>query len=263
MPGSMFRRFLVPALLALVAPAFCAAQAFAAGETLTLAQDDPAAVAGQVTHFTASGDLNENDTISEFHVDVFLKNPQDDATCGADLDTESATAAASGGRETSVSPPGGFSVGTGPNFDQPFEITFAGAGEYLLCGYVQGDFSTFATDDLNGSVSAAPAHETTTPPPGSTPTPENKPPAVGPPAVLRAPWITDRRHLLTCHPGSWSNQPTSLTYGWYFKKGRRKLGSGRTLRVRRALEGHQVVCRVTAANAAGSAAVSSGPLRAH
>jgi hypothetical protein len=148
----------------------------------------------------------------------------------------------SGGNESWVSPPGGFQVGTGPSYSQPFKITFTGAGNYLLCGYVQGDFSTFAAGELRGVVSA--------------PTP-----TVAKPVVVARPWISRRRHVLTCHPGTWNDQPTSRSYRWSVKGRAGAVRSGRTLEVRRSLRGRKVVCRVTAANAAGSTAASSRAFR--
>src|SRR3954471_14559187 len=142
----------------LVAAAFgcSAAQAQADGETISITQDDPTAVVGRATNFTASGTLNPDDTMFGFDIFMFVKDADADPTCAADFDTESANAMHSGGNESWVSPPGGFQVGTGSSFSQPFKITFTGAGNYLLCGYVQGDFSTFAAGELRGVVSGAP-----------------------------------------------------------------------------------------------------------
>jgi hypothetical protein len=241
---------LVPAAIG-----FSAAQARAAGETLSLVQNDPSAVVGRATNFTASGTLNPDDTMFGFDIFIFLKNADADPTCAADFDTESATALHSGGNESWVSPPGGFQVGTGPTFNQPFKITFTGPGNYLLCGYVQGDFSTFASGELRGTVAAA---QTITPDPRKRITPT---PAI--PAVVRAPWITRKHHVLTCHAGTWSNTPTSRSYRWYVT-GRhgKKVASGRKLKVRRSLAGRKVVCQVTARNTAGRKTASSRPVRA-
>src|SRR3954464_1401850 len=234
-----FRR-LTSLTLGLLAPAalgLSATPAHAAGETLSLAQTDPAAVAGRATNFTASGTLNPDDTMFGFDVYVFLKDPNRDPTCAADFDSESATALHSGGYESWVSPAGGFEVGMGPTFNYPFKITFTGGGDYLLCGYVDGDFSTFASGQLRGVVGSAPAVAS--------------PPAVALPVAVRTPWITRRRHVLTCHPGTWSNSPSGLSYRWYAKGRGPAVGSRRTLTVGRALRGRMVSCRVTAANAAG------------
>jgi hypothetical protein len=244
---------LVPAALGL-----SATQARADGETISLVQNDPAAVAGRATNFTASGSLNPADTMFGFDIYVFLKNPDRDPTCAATADDEGATAAHSGGNESWVSPATGFEVGMGPAFSQPFKVTFTGSGDYLLCGYVNGDFSTFATAQLQGVVQPDP---TVTPVP--TPTPAPAPPTITTPALpaaVRAPWITRHGHVLTCHAGSWSNAPTRLSYRWHGKG--RSLGSRRTLTVRRSLRGRTVTCRVTAANAAGRRTATSKPVRA-
>jgi hypothetical protein len=237
--------------LGLLVPAaigFSAGQARAAGETISMTQDDPSAVVGRATNFTASGTLNPDDTMFGFDIYVFLKDADRDPTCAADLDSESATAMHSGGYESWVSPPGGFQVGMGSSFNQPFKITFTGSGHYLLCGYVKGDFSTFAKAELRGSVTGGP-----TPPPPP-------PPAIVIPAVVHHPWITRRGHVLTCHAGTWANHPTSRSYRWYVK--RKKVGSGSRLTVRRALRGRKVSCQVTAANAAGRGTASTAAVRA-
>src|SRR3954453_9106927 len=160
----------------LVAAAFgcSAAQAQADGETISITQDDPSAVVGRATNFTASGALNPDDTMFGFDIYIFLKDADADPTCAADFDPESAAALHSGGNESWVSPPGGFQVGMGPSYSQPFKITFTGGGNYLLCGYVQGDFSTFAAGEPRGVATAA---QTTTPPGGM-------PPSASVPAVV-------------------------------------------------------------------------------
>src|ERR1700749_1041447 len=147
------RRLLPIALLMPAAIGFSPTQAHASGETLSLVQNDPSAVAGHATNFSASGTLNPDDAMFGFDVYVFLKNPDADPTCASDFDTESANAMHSGGNESWVSPGPVFQVGAGPAFNQPFKIPFTRGGNYLLCGYVQGDFSTFATGQLRGSVS--------------------------------------------------------------------------------------------------------------
>jgi hypothetical protein len=260
--------------LGLLAPAtlgFLAAQAQADGETISMTQNDPAAVVGHATNFTASGALNPDDTMFGFDIYVFLKDADADPTCAADFDTESANAMHSGGNESWVSPAGGFQVGMGPTYSAPFKITFTGAGNYLLCGYVQGDFSTFASGLLKGVVAPAqttPAPGPSTPgstTPGSTTsstTSSGTVPALAMPAVVRRPWITSRRHVLTCHAGTWSNSPTSSRYQWFVKGHSRKVASGSKLTVGRPLRGRKVTCRVTAANAAGRTTASSQAVRA-
>jgi hypothetical protein len=237
------RRLGALGLLLPAAIGFSATQARAAGETITLTQNDPTAVAGYATNFTASGTLNPDDTMFGFDIYVFAKDADHDPTCAGDFDTESAAASNSGGNELWASPPGGFQVGMGPSFDQPFKFTFAGSGHYLLCGYVQGDFSTFASGALRGVVGS----------------PQ---PAVQRPAVVRAPWITRRGHVLTCHAGTWANKPTSRAYRWQVKGKSATLGSGQRLTVRKSLRGRKILCRVTAGNTAGATTVNTGWIRA-
>ncbi len=255
------RRLLALGLLVPAAIAFSATQAQAAGETLSLVQNDPTAVAGRATNFTAAGTLNPDDTMFGFDIFIFLKNADADPTCAADFDTESAAALHSGGNESWVTPASGFQVGTGPAFNQPFKITFTGQGNYLLCGYVQGDFSTFATGELRGLVAPDP---TLAPPPVKTPAPGSTTPTTtaAAPVAVRAPWVTRRGHTLTCHAGTWSNKPTSVSYGWYVKGRTKLLASRSKLIVHRSLRGRMIACRVTARNAAGHKTASSRSVRA-
>jgi len=244
-------RLLALGLLVPAALGFSATRAWADGETISLTQDDPSAVVGYATNFTASGQLNPDDTMFGFDIYVFLKDADRDPTCAATFDEESANAMHSGGNESWVSPAGGFQVGTGSAYDQPFKITFTGSGNYLLCGYVQGDFSTFASGELRGAVAPAPTPVTPAPAP-----------AAAVPAIVHAPRITRKGHVLTCHPGIWSNAPTSIGYRWYVKGHGKTIGKRSRLTVRRALRGRMVTCRVTAANAAGHTTVGVHAVRA-
>jgi hypothetical protein len=237
-------RLLLLGLLVPAALGLSATQARASGETISLVQTDPTAVVDHAVNYMASGSLNPDDTMFGFDIYVFLKDPTVDPTCAADFDGESATALHSGGHESWVSPAGGFQVGTGPSFNYPFKITYTSGGAYLLCGYVQGDFSTFAAGELRGTVADD------TPPP----------PTIKAPAVLGAPRITRRGHVLTCHPGSWANAPTSFRYRWSAKG--RTVGSRRTLKAPRSVRGRMVSCRVTAANAAGRKTAVTRAVRA-
>src|SRR3954453_12830533 len=180
-------RLLLLGLLVPAALGLSASQAWADGETITLTQNDPAAVVGHATNFAAAGSLNPDDTMFGFDIYVFVKDADADPTCAADFDTESANAMHSGGNESWVSPAGGFQVGMGPSYDQPFKITFTGAGNYLLCGYVQGDFSTFAAGELRGVVSGGASTPLPTPKPLPTPTPT---PSLSKPVVMLHPWVT-------------------------------------------------------------------------
>lgn len=259
------RRLFALGLLVAAAIGFSAARARAAGESITLTQNDPTAVVGTATNFTASGTLNPSDTMFGFGIYVFMKDADRDPTCAADEETESAAAMQSQGNETWVSPATGFEVGMGPTYSQPFKITFGGSGHYLLCGYVQGDFSTFASGQLRGTVSPASTPPQPTPPqptpPKPTP-PKPTPPKAAIPSVVKAPWITLSRHVLTCHAGTWANKPTSRSYAWYVKGHSKKVGSSSKLKVQRSVRGRQVVCRVTAKNAAGSRTATSRAVRA-
>ena len=111
----------------------------------------------------------------------------------------------SGGHEAWASPPTGWYVGTSGTLSLPFKFTFSGAGDYLLCGYVQSDFSTSAAGQLRGVVTS-PA------PRPHPPTPPAPPPAPARPAVVHAPRISRTRHALVCRPGTWSNTPSRVSY---------------------------------------------------
>ena len=130
----------------------------------------------------------------------------------------------SGGNESWVSPACRLPGRHRPRFNQPFKITFTGAGNYLLCGYVQGDFSTFASGELRGAVApdatdASPGDDAHA---GSTTTAT----AAAMPAVVRRPWITRKRHVLTCHAGTWSNKPTSRQLSLVRQGARQAVASG-------------------------------------
>lgn len=65
---------------------------------------------------------------------------------------------------------------------------------------------------------------------------------------------------LSCLPGSWSNNPTSLTYAW-LRNGVAIAGqTGSTYTVQSTDEGATLACGVTVANAAGSASQTSNSL---
>jgi hypothetical protein len=238
---------LVPAALG-----FSATQAHAAGESITMVQNDPTAIVGHATNFTASGTLNPDDTMFGFSVYIFMKDADLDGTCAADESTEAAAAMSSGGQESWVSPGGtGFDVGMGPTYSQPFKVTFGGSGHYLLCGYVNGDFSTFASGELRGTV----VDDSPAPTPTPTPTAQR-------PGVVRKPWITRKRHALTCHAGIWSNQPTHRSYRWSVQGRRASVGTRRKLTVPKKLRGRKLICRVTASNSAGSRTATARAVRA-
>lgn len=260
------RNLLTLGLLVPAAIGFSAAQASADGESITLVQNDPTAVVGHATNFTASGNLNPADTMFGFDIYVFAKDPSFDSTCAADEAGEAAAASSSGGREAWVSPASGFQVGMGPTYSQPFKFTFSGPGRYLLCGYVNGDFSTFAAGQLLGTVTSAASGGGPTPSPAPTPGANtgsgDSSANVAIPALVRRPTITRRGHTLTCHAGTWSNSPTVRRYGWYVKGQGRRVAAGPKLTVGRALRGRSVLCKVTASNAAGSRTAASPAVRA-
>src|SRR6476620_10706480 len=103
-------RLLSLALLVPAALGFSAAQALADGETISITQNDPAAVVGKATNFTAAGSLNPDDTMFGFDIYVFLKDAVAYFICAATSATESANATHSGGNESWVSPAGGYEV---------------------------------------------------------------------------------------------------------------------------------------------------------
>jgi hypothetical protein len=244
------RRSVILGLAAPAALAVCATQAKADGESISMVQNDPAAVVGQAVNFTATGTLNPADTMFGFDVYIFAKDPDLDPTCAADLATEEATAMGSNGNEAWVSPSTGFYAGTSGTFSVPFKFTFSGPGPYLFCGYVDSDFSSVASGQLRGVVTAAPSTNPT------GPTQPTQPTALAP-ALVRAPRITRARHVLVCHGGLWSNSPSRLSYRWYVRGRARSIAAGRGLVERRSLKGRHVRCRVTARNAAGARTAST------
>src|SRR5436853_4967018 len=103
-------RLLALALLVPASLGFSATQARADGETLSLVQNDPTAVVGRATNYTASGNLNPADTMFGFDIYIFEKDADRDPTCGTTLEDEEATANHSGGNEEWISPATGFQV---------------------------------------------------------------------------------------------------------------------------------------------------------
>ena len=212
-------------------------------------------MAGRATNFTASGTLNPDDTMFGFDIYIFLKNPDADPTCAADFDTESANALHSGGNESWVSPAGGFQVGDGPRV-QPAVQDHVHRARQLPALRVRPGRLLHVREpaELRGAVAPAPrpaAHAAAT-----TPT-------VRLPAVVRAPWITRKGHVLTCHAGHLverADQPqlSLVRQGTHGKT----IASRRKLTVRRSLRGRMVACRVTATNAAGHTTASTRSVRA-
>ncbi len=82
-----------------------------------------------------------------------------------------------------------------------------------------------------------------------------------PPANSVAPSITGQPvegTTLVCSPGAWSNSPT-YSYAW-LRDGATAAGTGASYVAQAADIGHSLSCRVTAANAGGSAMATSGPV---
>ena len=218
-------------------------------------------MAGRATNFTASGTLNPDDTMFGFDIYIFLKNADGDPTCAADFDSESATAMHSGGNESWVSPAGGFQVGMRPDATTSRSRSPSpGSGNYLLCGYVQGDFSTFASGQLRGVVAAeATAGSQTGGQTGSHGSQPASPTAI--PSVVRAPWITrggPRDSPAT--PGTWSNSAHQPQLPLVSSRAAEESLPAPQLTVRRSLRGRSVLCRVTAGDAAGARTVSTHPI---
>jgi hypothetical protein len=83
------------------------------------------------------------------------------------------------------------------------------------------------------------------------------------PRVLTAPVLSGSLAVgasLSCSPGSWANNPTSLAYAW-LRAGVVIPGqTGTTYAIQAADQGQTVTCQVTAVNVAGSVASASNPL---
>jgi hypothetical protein len=108
---------------------------------------------------------------------------------------------------------------------------------------------TTITDAAGKQATAAGAPVTVTPlPPAST----SGPVVTGTPAAKR---------LLTCSPGAWSNDPTSIEYQWR-RNGQPVSGAvASTFAVRTRDAGALLSCTVKAANVSGSATASSNSVR--
>ena len=199
--------------------AVSATQASAAGETLSLVQNDAGAVVGHATNFTASGALNPDDTMFGFDIFIFLKNADADPTCAADFDSESANATHSGGNETWISPASGFQVGYGPDVQpavqdhlhRPWQLPALRLRPGRLL-HVRDRPAARDRRARSGDLRDARAD-----PDARTGDSDCHDPRRQVPAIVRRPSITRKGHLLTCHPGTWSNTPTRLSYRWSVK----------------------------------------------
>lgn len=83
------------------------------------------------------------------------------------------------------------------------------------------------------------------------------------PAVISAPTLSGEAAVgatLSCSQGSWSNNPTSLTYAWLSNGSVIAGQTGATYAVQASDQGQSITCQATASNAAGSAVASSNAL---
>jgi hypothetical protein len=89
-----------------------------------------------------------------------------------------------------------------------------------------------------------------------------KPVNTGAPTVTAAKTlVATASPLLSCSPGSWGNNPTSLAYRW-LRNGVAIAGqTANTYTVQSADAGHGISCEVTASNAAGASAAMSNTLQ--
>jgi hypothetical protein len=128
------------------------------------------------------------------------------------------------------------------NFAMPIGYTPSAPGAQILCGYTEdGATNTLANYTLPITVNAA----------GGSPTPSPSP-TVARPASTGKPRVSRAGKKLTCHPGSWSGNPSAYRYGWLVN-GRKKHGAhSKRLSISRGLRRHKVQCTVVASNAAGT-----------
>lgn len=87
------------------------------------------------------------------------------------------------------------------------------------------------------------------------------PPPPSAPANTRLPAISGVATVgqtVSCSSGSWTNNPLSFAYQWLLDSGSISGETGQSHVIAAAEAGHQLTCRVTATNGAGSAAAVSG-----
>jgi len=208
------------------------------GETLSLSQVGPA-VAGQVTHFTASGDQTDvGDYAGGFNLEVFAKNTDTDPTCSASYPGE---------QQSSLSDPYeqwivvGEWQGSATTFSVPFQFVFPRTGQVILCAYSAYITDTAAAASLIVNISS-----------GTAP--------VSRPTNTTRPRVTDSRGTLQCRRGMWTGA-SRFAYTWR-SRNHVVAGARRSrLRVTKAMERHTVVCKVSASNTAGTTTASSRPFR--
>ena len=204
------------------------------GETLSVTQVGPA-VAGEVTHFTASGSQTDiGDYAGGFDLEVFAKNTSSDPTCSPTYPGE---------QQASVSDPYeqwivvGEWQGSATTFDVPFQFLFPRTGQVILCAY-----SAFITDT---AASASLIVNVTS----SAPTPSR-------PRDVTRPRVIDSAGTLRCKRGTWTGA-TDFAFSWR-SGGRTIPGAHRSrLRTTRAVMRRNVVCQVRASNTVGSTTVDS------
>jgi hypothetical protein len=164
-------------------------------------------------------------------------------TCPASYLTASQLASSTGGTLVAFDEREQFDASG--NFSNPNAFTGTTAGAVLFCAY---------TDDAaTNTLATASAITKITP---------ATPQAVRP-ANTGRPRVTRTHNTLSCSRGSWSNKPTSYTYGWLVN-GKANPGARKAkLTVKRTLRGRSVRCTVKASNSAGAATARSAPFKVH
>jgi hypothetical protein len=244
----------------LVGPAVVAGPAGATGsypgETLTVTQAGPA-VAGQAVNFLATGQQSDvNEYAGGFSLDVFEKDPSVDPTCAPDYWDESNNAITD---PTELHFIVGDWEGSGTTFSVPFKAVFSHPAAVLLCAYSTWITDTAASAQLTVDVTS-PA-----PPPGGGQTPgaPTSAPTVAKPVNEVVPRVIRQRNKLRCSTGTWSNSPASFSFRWVAGGRQVRAATQARLTVSRKIRGHQVRCRVSATNSAGTTTALSRPLWVH
>jgi hypothetical protein len=250
--------------LGAIVPVSAGATGSYAGETLSLKQTSPAAV-GAVTNFEAGGQQTDVESYAGgFDLQVFYKPVSVDPTCAASYSGEYSSWGADLADE--FHPVVGLWQGAASSFSVPFKIKFEKAGQMLVCAYSEWLTDTAAAAQLTVEVAGG-SSGNPGPAPNPTPTPSSTPstnPAtVVRPAVTSKPRVTRSGKKLVCSLGTWTNSPTTYSYGWLSNGRRLSADRARTLALNKRLRGHRVQCSVTASNAAGHTTALSPAYRVH
>lgn len=276
MKSRSVRRLLAVGAAGLLAPAVLTGTASATGtypgETLSLAQDQPAVTGSAITFDAVGQQTDVEDYAGGFDLNVFAKDPSVDPTCAPSYPQE---------ENASITDPTEQQVvigdwqGMDDTFDVPFKLVFGQPGQVLLCAYSDWITDTAASAQMLVNVTQASTSGTTgTGSGGGTGSGTGTSTSTGTPATMAKPLTAKPRNtsrpkikrsgkVVTCTKGSWVNAPTAFAYRWLAGGHGLAHAHSSRLTVSHSLRGRRLQCSVKATNAAGTATAGSRSLIVH